>query len=94
MTEATLERYRGVLCGYCRQPIPVPGIVERLADGEEKSAGHGGQTFNLRCRACEREKRYRMSDVIELEGSPRPRSSHSTKSFLRYELRVARAAHG
>jgi hypothetical protein len=73
--EATLKHYRGVLCSFCRQPIPLPGIVERLVNGETDSSSSRGRTFNLRCRACEREKRYRMGEVAEFDGSPRTRSS-------------------
>ena len=92
--ETTLQHYRGVLCGYCRQPIPVPGIVERMVDAESESGEKGGRSFNLRCRVCEREKRYRVSEIVEVEGSPRPRSSRSRLAHVSREPRFARAANG
>lgn len=90
---ATVKSYRGVLCGYCRQPIPVPGIIEQFVANESDSSEKQGRTFNLRCRACEREKRYRLSDVIEIEGSPRQRSLQLNRAQFRRDFRLARAAH-
>jgi hypothetical protein len=95
MTQETkFEHYRGVLCGYCRQPIPLPGIVERLVNGESDSDERGGHSFNLRCRACEREKPYRMGEIVEFEGSPRKRSSRAHHALVGHEPRFARAASG
>jgi hypothetical protein len=94
--EATAKSYRGVLCGYCRQPIPLPGIVEKIAGAEAESASQetGVRSFHLRCRACEREKTYRIGDIAEFEGSPKPRSSRSHGSLFGKGPRIARAAHG
>jgi hypothetical protein len=74
--ESAQERYLGVLCAHCRQPIPLPGIVvEGVArtDAEPDSAEPNIRSFHLRCRVCEREKTYRMGDIAEFEGSPRTR---------------------
>jgi hypothetical protein len=91
-----VQLYRGVLCGYCRQPIPLSGIVDRIATGETEPASRkpGTPVFNLRCRACEREKTYCMNEIVEFEGSPRPRSLRMQSTLLGHEPRVARAAHG
>lgn len=88
------QHYRGVLCGYCRQPIPVPSIVEKIATGEKESSERAARTFDLRCRACEREMRYRMSDIVEFEGSPRPRSLRMRAPLMSLDAKIARAAHG
>jgi hypothetical protein len=95
--EAKIQHYRGVLCGYCRQPIPLPGIVDRLAARANDPASHdlGAHAFNLRCRACEREKPYRRSDISEFEGAPRPRFSRAaTPGPTHQQHKIARAANG
>lgn len=100
MTTATKEtaatpRYRGVLCGHCRQPIPIPGIIERLAaaDGETAPRERSVRAFHLRCRVCEREKTYYTGDITEFEGTPRKRS-RAYGSYVGPIGPVARAAHG
>ena len=80
--EAVLRSYRGVCCMSCRQPIPLPPF---LIDVDARFRGLGGQypdehsvrVFSLRCRACEREKPYRTSDILDFEGAPRTRASRS-----------------
>lgn len=97
MNQSTeIQHYRGVVCGYCRQPIPLPAIVERIARGEGEFEGRekSGRMFNLRCRACEQEKPYRMSDIVEFEGAPRPRSARMQRSLFGFEHPATRAAHG
>lgn len=94
--EAKTQQYRGVVCGYCRQPIPVSGTVDRmLRDRREVDTRETPtRVFNLRCRACEKEKQYRISDIVEFEGSPRPRSMRTRVPLLRHEPKTAHAAHG
>ncbi len=84
--------YRGVVCGYCHQPIPVPGNVEKIVRGETEPNphDHGPRAFNVRCRACEREMPYSMSDVVEFTGSPRPRSMRTQNSLLRHAVGAGR----
>jgi len=69
--EAVRQSYRGVRCLSCRQPIPLPAILAHSAHE------HPGRVFSLRCRACEREKPYRASEITEFEGAPRTRVSGS-----------------
>jgi len=93
------QSYRAVLCMSCRQPIPLPAIVNTLeaVPGSEPRlrAEHTERVFNLRCRACGREKPYRSADIIELEGSPRPRISYVRGSRgLGQQGRLSRAANG
>jgi hypothetical protein len=96
MNDTRIQRYSGVTCGYCRQPIPLPAIVERIARGEGEFVGSekSGRMFNLRCRACEREMPYRTSDIVEFEGSPRVRSSRLQHSVLGFQAKAARASNG
>ena len=72
------EQYRGVLCTHCRQPIPLSPSAE-LKEREFKEQGPSdlGEFFSvtLRCRACHGEGIYTQSDVIDLDGAPRRRSS-------------------
>lgn len=92
--EKAVQSYRGVLCGHCRQPIPLPGIVERLAtaDAESPSASGNIRSFHLRCRVCEREKTYHTGDIAEFEGAPRTRSQARGYVFGP-AVKLARAAH-
>lgn len=92
--EKTTQHYRGVLCGYCRQPIPVPGIVEKIVSDESESGEKRGGIFNLRCRACERERPYRINEIIEVEGSPRPRALRARHAHASPQPLLARAAGG
>jgi len=93
--EATIQQYQGVLCWYCRQPIPVPGIVGRMVREDTDDASKSGtRVFNLRCRACEKEKQYHVGDIVEFEGSPRPRSMRTHVPLLCREPKLARAANG
>lgn len=77
--EAVQQSYRGVRCLSCRQPIPLPAIfleVDSRLRGEGADE-HSTRVFSLRCRACEREKPYRVSDIVDFEGEPRIRASRS-----------------
>jgi hypothetical protein len=83
--EIIQQSYRGVLCKSCRQPIPLPSILlkmEQAVVGKEPSLAHGhdGRVFSLRCRACEREKPYRSSEVSDFAGAPRTRVSRASSA--------------
>jgi RNase P subunit RPR2 len=70
MTEAIVEsRYKAVLCRRCRQPIPVPAIVNRLRAEEQNVE----RVFTVRCRVCENESLYHSRLVIEVQGEPKRR---------------------
>lgn len=92
--ESAVQHYRGVLCRHCRQPIPLPGIVERLAAADAESpADRHIRSFHLRCRVCECEKTYHTGDIEEFEGVPRTRSQARGYVFGP-AVKLARAAHG
>jgi RNase P subunit RPR2 len=67
-----LEKYHGVQCRSCGETILVPA---RIANKESSSGtGAGGSvgeasfpSLNLRCRICEKENFYKMSDIREIE---------------------------
>jgi hypothetical protein len=80
MVQDSRERYRGVLCLHCRQPIPLPAAIERKQAERNSSALSeaielGPRAFALRCRACHGEGLYAESKFIECEGLPRLRTT-------------------
>ena len=82
MNDAVQQSYRGVRCMSCRQPIPLAGtlieIDSRLRGLHSQQADeHTARVFSLRCRACERERPYRISDIVDFAGTPRAHGSHS-----------------
>lgn len=88
--DVTKESYRGVLCLSCRQPIPLPPIVVRMeALPQGQHSEQRERVFSLRCRACDREKPYRSRDILEFDGTPRPRPS-----MIRNPQGVGRATRG
>jgi hypothetical protein len=96
-----LERYRGVLCGFCRQPIPLPSIVAS-ADAAQKEIQHDSRqehspkSFHIRCRACEKEGSYRTTEIADFEGTPRLWAvrARAGSSTHRGSGGLARAANG
>jgi len=71
------QSYAGVVCRSCRQAIPLPAIVISMASeiegdpsGRENTQGC---VFTLRCRACDKELPYRVNEIVDFEGTPRPR---------------------
>jgi hypothetical protein len=96
--KAVQQSYRGVRCMSCRQPIPLPKILterdSRLPGlSSEHTDEHCARVFSLRCRACEREKPYRASEIVDFDGEPRVRASRSVFAGEARSLR-ARAANG
>jgi hypothetical protein len=80
--EAVQQSYRGVRCLSCRQPIPLPAILIKMdstlrGKGQDLVHEHPTRVFSLRCRACERERPYRVSDIMDFDGTPRIRVSRS-----------------
>jgi hypothetical protein len=71
------QGYAGVVCRSCRQAIPVPPIVISMASEiESDPSGREnpqGCVFSLRCRACDKELPYRINEIVDFEGTPRPR---------------------
>jgi len=87
------QSYSGVLCKSCRQPIPAPTVVgEAAADIDAASQPlPKASVFNLRCRACDKERPYRRSDIVIFEGAPRPRTMPRPPSALPAK-KIARVA--
>jgi hypothetical protein len=69
--------YAGVVCRCCRQAIPLPAIVVSMAAAiDNDKSGRDtpqGCVFSLRCRACDKEMPYGTNEIVNFEGTPRPR---------------------
>lgn len=65
MIAALLKTFRGVSCRWCQKPIRVPKRVEDRHEDVDVGEPHDlvSQTFTLRCRACERESIYSVSQI-------------------------------
>ncbi len=83
--EITQNKYPGVLCSRCKEPIPVAKRVavlyeeikrDELTDREDVKSG----AFTLRCRACDEESVYGTEEVREFDGPPRVRTSERKRA--------------
>ena len=96
--ETKNQQYGGVLCRYCRQPIPLPAIVVSMEAADERERSRSsheqiGRVFTLRCRACDAEFPYRSKEIVNFEGTPRIRISPARRyRLLRQSGGVSRAA--
>lgn len=75
MIAELMRSYRGVLCRRCRQPIPVSAMVVRLQEeGQDREPDVNSlHAFVARCRACEYESVYAITDIQTFDGEPRKR---------------------
>jgi RNase P subunit RPR2 len=64
----TVERYHGVLCAWCHQPIAISQAIVRRVENESAPLG-----FTCRCKACDHENIYHATDIQTFEGKPRIR---------------------
>jgi hypothetical protein len=69
------KSYCGVLCIRCGEPIPVSARVASLQDELEYNETNAVHSFIVRCRLCECESRYSITEVRTFDGGPRKRSS-------------------
>ena len=73
MIAELIKNYRGVACATCGQPIAVSPRIASLREGLEHNEESTRQTFIARCRACQYENIYFISEVRVYEGEPRKR---------------------
>lgn len=82
MIAEPLRTYHGVPCHRCGEAIAVSAKVVRLLDEVENREANQPYTFVARCKLCEYECLYVISEVRTFQGEPR-------KGFSR--ARAARA---
>jgi hypothetical protein len=85
------KHFRGVVCVRCGQPIPVPSVVGRKGTstrsiGQNSPQEMNSRVFTLRCRACQSEYPYVMTQIVDCEDLPGPHRN--------YGENAARAANG
>ena len=71
MVAGVTKNYRGVRCVRCREPIAVCATVVSLQEKAEYGQSNEPHTFTARCRVCEHENIYSMSDIQVFVGEPR-----------------------
>ena len=77
MIAELMKRYVGVFCHWCREVIPVSAKVATLHDEVEDREANVPHTFAARCKLCEYESVYALSDVQTFDGEPRKRTSRA-----------------
>jgi hypothetical protein len=78
--EEVKGHYRGILCLFCRQPIPLSAKMASLEAVEQDTQPDAAEerlsrVITVRCRACQKEAPYRVSEFADFEGTPRPTGS-------------------
>jgi hypothetical protein len=94
-----MEKYHGVQCRSCGETIAVPSrIANKEIPAEPSAAGAGNEarfpSLNLRCRICEKENFYKMSDIREIEETPSSSASRErpSSSRLRPQAKLSKTA--
>lgn len=72
-----MKTYVGVYCHWCREVIAVSAKVVRLQSEVGHREANVPHTFAARCKLCEYESVYAITDVQRFEGEPRRRTSRA-----------------
>jgi hypothetical protein len=94
-----MEKYHGVQCRSCGETIAVPARIANKGIPPETSASSAGNeggfpSLNLRCRVCEKENFYKMSDIREIEETPSSSTvrQRPSPSRLRPQAKLSKTA--
>jgi hypothetical protein len=94
--EAEKRHYRGVLCLFCRQPIPLSTKLANLEDanqdiGPDSAQERLSRVISVRCGDCQKEAPYRVSEFADFEGTPKQKGSRNRPIVVPWR-RLAKAA--
>jgi len=87
--DSPTQSFRGVLCRHCNKPVRIPSIVlrkDKEAHGNPQADDSGFQlisrVFVLRCRSCERESIYAISQIVDCTFAQTPSHGRAKAAAL------------